>query len=180
MFSAAKYFIRPCRRFARNQSGHAAVEFGLVALPFFLLLLGLGELGLIGFAQTSLDHAVAETARQIRTGQAQMSNQSATQMRDQVCDEMDNFGNLDCDSNLFLDVDTFASFVTISNSSPLSGGNLDSSGFGYNPGVSSSIVVVRAYYKWHVLTPIFQDVFANMNGGDRLLVSTMMFRNEPY
>lgn len=180
MFSVAKTISRTLRRFRRDESGHAAVEFGLVALPFFLLMLGLGELGLIGFAQTSLDHAATEVSRQIRTGQAQTGGTSYTQMKTMLCNEMDNLGNLDCNSNLFLDVDTFASFVAVSNTSPLSGGNLNQSGFGYNPGVSSSIVVVRAYYKWHVLTPIFQEVFANMNGGDRLLVSTLMFRNEPY
>jgi Flp pilus assembly protein TadG len=180
MFSVAKFISRSCRRFKRDQSGNAAVEFGLVALPFFLLLLGLGELGLIGFAQTSLDHAATEVARQIRTGQSQMGGQSQTQIKAMLCDEMNNLVNLSCDENLFLDVDTFASFVTVSNTSPISGGTLNTSGFGYNPGVSSSIVVVRAYYKWHVLTPIFQEVFANMNDGDRLLVSTLMFRNEPY
>lgn len=180
MFSVVQFVLRPCRRFKRDESGHAAVEFGLVALPFFLLMLGLGELGLIGFAQTSLDHSASEVARQIRTGQAQSGNQSYAQMKSMLCDEMDNLGNLDCNANLFLDVDTFASFVNVTNTSPINGGNLDQSGFGYSPGVASSIVVVRAYYKWHVLTPIFQEVFANMGGGDRLLVSTMMFRNEPY
>jgi Flp pilus assembly protein TadG len=180
MFSVAKFVIRQGRRFKRDRSGHAAVEFGLVALPFFMLLLGLGELGLIGFAQTSLDHSATEVARQIRTGQSQMAGQSYSQMKQMLCDEMTSLVSLDCDANLFLDVDTFASFVTVSNTSPLSGGSLNQGGFGYNPGVSSSIVVVRAYYRWHVLTPIFQEVFANMNGGDRLLVSTLMFRNEPY
>jgi Flp pilus assembly protein TadG len=180
MFSVAKVFIRSCRRFKRNKSGHAAVEFGLVAGPFFLLLLGLGEVGLIGFAQTSLDHAAAEVSRRIRTGQSQAANESYTQVKDMLCDELDGLGNFNCDENLYLDVDTFASFVSVSNASPLSGGNLNESGFGYNPGVASSIVVVRAYYRWHVLTPLFRDVFANMTGGDRLLVSTIMFRNEPF
>jgi hypothetical protein len=31
-----------------------------------------------------------------------------------------------------------------------------------------------------VLTPFFQGVFQNVNGGDRILVSTIMFRNEPF
>src|SRR5262245_34179857 len=140
MFSLAKFVARPLRRFKRSESGHAAVEFGLVALPFFLLMFGLGELGLIGFAQTSLDHAVTEVSRGIRTGQTQAASQSYQDVKDRLCEEMDNLGNLDCDENLFLDVDTFASFVNVNNTSPISNGNVDQSGFGYAPGTASSIV----------------------------------------
>ena len=63
---------------------------------------------------------------------------------------------------------------------PFDDGEFDDSGFGYQPGQPSSIVVVRAYYRWHVMTPMFQQVFQNINGGERVLISTMMFRNEPY
>ena len=40
--------------------------------------------------------------------------------------------------------------------------------------------VVRAFYRWHVMTPLFQPVFSNVSNGERVLVSTMMFRNEPF
>jgi hypothetical protein len=30
------------------------------------------------------------------------------------------------------------------------------------------------------MTPLFESVFQNISGGERILVSTMMFRNEPY
>ena len=53
-------------------------------------------------------------------------------------------------------------------------------GFGYTPGNASDIVVVRAYYRWKILTPLFEPIFQNVNGGHRILVSTLMFRNEPY
>jgi hypothetical protein len=39
---------------------------------------------------------------------------------------------------------------------------------------------VRAYYRWQILTPLFASVFQNVSGGERILVSTMMFRDEPY
>lgn len=181
MLSLPKIHSKRLRRFGRSTSGAAAVEFGLVAPWFFLLLFGLGEVGLMGFAQTSLDHAVSDVSRRIRTGQSQGANESYQTVKDALCAEMNNLGNLDCTTNLFLDVDTFASYVDVTNTSPISGGALNTSGFGYTPGASSSIVVVRAYYQWHVLTPFFQGVFGNVgNGQDRLLVSTMMFRNEPY
>ncbi len=180
MFGVAKFVPAAMRRFRRDRSGQAMVEFGLVALPFFLLMFGLAEIGLIGFAQTSLDHAVSDTVRRIRTGESQGAGETYTQVQTTLCNEMTQLMALTCDGNLFLDVDTFASFVTVSNTSPISGGNLNTGSFGFSPGTASGIVVVRAYYRWHVLTPVFQGVFANVSGGDRVLVSTMMFRNEPF
>lgn len=186
MFARVKSFAKSLRHLRRDESGHAAVEFGLVALPFFLLMFGLGELGLIGFAQTSLDHAATEVSRRIRTGQAQSTGQSYQDIKDMLCDEMSNFGTLDCDTSLFLDVDTFDSYVNVSNNNPIENSELNTDDFGYSPGAASSIVVVRAFYRWRVLTPVFQGVFANLNDPisghrtDRLLATTLMFRNEPY
>lgn len=180
MFGAGKPFARALKRFARDERGHAAVEFGLVAMPFFMLTFGLAEIAMIGFAQTSMDHAVAEVARSIRTGQAQGSNLSATQVNAELCTQTSAFIALDCTTNLFLDVDSFASFVNVSNASPIRNGDLDTSGFGYCPGAPSTIVVVRAYYRWQVMTPFFQSVFSNLPGGKRLLSSSIMFRNEPF
>lgn len=30
------------------------------------------------------------------------------------------------------------------------------------------------------MTPLFEPIFQNIAGGERILVSTMMFRNEPF
>jgi Flp pilus assembly protein TadG len=181
MITRALKTLRIFGRFARAKRGSAAVEFAMVAMPFFLLTIGLAEISMIGFAQTSLDLGVSEVARQIRTGQAQMGGLGQGEIQDQICGEINNFVVLECDGNLFLDVDRFDSFVDASNSgSPLANGEFDDSGFGYTPGAPSDIVVVRAYYRWQVLTPLFEPVFQNISGGERILVSTMMFRNEPY
>jgi Flp pilus assembly protein TadG len=172
--------MRAVARFARAKRGSAAVEFSMLALPFFVLTFGVAEVAMIGLAQTTLDHAMSETSRGIRTGAKQQGNVSYIQVQQELCAEMRTLMTINCSNNLFLDVDTFASFVSVQNNSPISNGNFSQAQFGYNPGTSSSIVVVRAYYRWHVLTPFFQGVFQNVNGGDRILVSTIMFRNEPY
>ncbi len=169
-------------RFGRATRGAAAVEFGLVAVPFFLLMFGVGEVSMMGLAQTSLDYAVNETARRIRTGEAQTSGSSYTDMQTQICNGMNRFMVLSCSGNLYLDVNHYASFTDAANgqTNPIQNNQFQSNGFGYNPGVSSEIVVVRAYYRWQVITPLFQPIFQSISGGDRILVSTMMFRNEPY
>lgn len=180
MSDAAGLIAKAMRRFGRDRSGSAAVEFGLVAIPFFLLMVGLAEVTLIGFTQTTLDHAVTETARQIRTGEAQLGSVTQTEIENQLCDEMNDLLPVTCTGSLFLDVDSFDSFVDVENETPLVGGVLQTDDFGYDPGAASSIVVVRAYYRWGIITPLFEGVFANAEGGDRVLVSTMMFRNEPF
>ena len=167
------------KRFLRAREGATAVEFGLLALPFFLLTFGLAEVALIGFAQTSLDYAVSETARQIRTGQAQNAAATADQIKAQLCTKLTNLIPMDCNNNLYLDVKAFQSYVSATNTNPVQNGNFDTAGFDFNPGGRNDVVVVRAFYKWQVLTPMFQTVFANV-GTQRVLASSMMFRNEPF
>jgi Flp pilus assembly protein TadG len=181
MFTPLQELRKTLRRFVRARRGSAAVEFAIVVVPFFLLTFGLAEVSMIGFVQTSLDFAVSETARQIRTGEAQMNGVSQGEIEEQLCEEITSFVVLTCGGNLFLDVDRFDSFVDASNaSSPIQNGEFQDSGFGYTPGAASDIVVVRAYYRWQIMTPLFENVFSNVSGGERILISTMMFRNEPY
>jgi hypothetical protein len=181
MFKPPNPKINAFGRFARARSGVAAVEFSLVILPFFLLTFGVAEIGMIGFAQTSLDFAVSEIGRDIRTGEAQLGGLSEDQIENLLCDDINQFLVVDCDANLFIDVARFDSFVDAAAvESPIADNDFDASGLGYDPGEPSDIVVVRAFYRWHVMTPLFENVFSNIINGDRLLVSTMMFRNEPY
>jgi Flp pilus assembly protein TadG len=174
--------LKTLRRFRRSRSGSAAVEFAVVAMPFFLLTIGMAEIAMMGFAQTSLDFAVSESARQIRTGSAQMSGLDGADIHDQICDEVNRFMFLDCEANLFLDVDRFDSFVDANNAEadPIENEEFQTGGFGYTPGAASDIVVVRVYYRWQILTPMFEPIFQNISSGERILVTTMMFRNEPY
>ena len=182
MFAPLTALKTALRRFARARRGSSAVEFTIVVFPFFLLTFGLAEVAMIGFAQTSLNFAVSEVSRQIRTGQAQMGGVSAGEIEQRLCQEINSFLVMECDGNLYLDVDRFDSFTNASNgaATPIQNGEFQASGFGYAPGNASDIVVVRAYYRWKVMTPLFEPVFSNVSNGERILVSTMMFRNEPF
>lgn len=176
LFSWKKAF----KRFGRSRRGSAAVELAAVLFPFFLLTGGVAEITMIGFAQASLDFAVSETARQIRTGRAQQANMSEEDVKEQLCINMSSFMFLNCGQNLYLDVNRFNSFVDAGiNANPIRNGQFQTGGFGYTPGVGSDIVVVRAYYRWDLMTPFFEQFFSNA-GSQRVIVSTMMFRNEPF
>jgi len=179
----ARQIFKPLtlRRFGKSRSGVAAVEFALIILPFFLLTIALAEVAMIGFAQASLDNGVSRIGRLVRTGQAQDGGMGEAQIKERLCQEMGALLVVDCESNLFLDVNRFASFTAAGqNASPIDDGEFDGAGMAYRDTQASDIVVVRAYYRWQVMTPMFQPVFQNVNGGKRILVSTMMFRNEPF
>ena len=63
---------RRALRFAGDRRGAAAVEFALIALPFFMLLFGKLELGLLFMASTTIESAADTSGRRIRTGVSQV------------------------------------------------------------------------------------------------------------
>lgn len=169
------------RRFGQAREGVAAIEFGLIAVPFFFLTFGLAEVGLMGLAQTSLNFAVSDAGRQIRTGQAQLGGVTYVEVQEEICDGLNAFMALECAGAFYLDVQRFNSFDEINDiEGPISAGVFDDSGFGFEPGVANDYIVVRAYYRWHTITPMFENLLGNVAGGERILASSMMFRNEPY
>ena len=67
------------RGFARDDSGVTAIEFGLLALPFFSILGAILETSLVFLSGQVLESAVQDTSRLIRTGQAQVASVTAAQ-----------------------------------------------------------------------------------------------------
>jgi Flp pilus assembly protein TadG len=65
IFSAL--LLRVPRRFGRARDGATAVEFGLVAPLFFLIIAGLVEFGMFIWNKHSLEFAVEETGRSVMT-----------------------------------------------------------------------------------------------------------------
>ena len=74
------------RRFRRDEEGVAAVEFAMVAFPFFFLLTTIIEASLFFFAGQMLESAVDRVGRDIRTGQLGPET-TVTQMKAAVCIE---------------------------------------------------------------------------------------------
>jgi Flp pilus assembly protein TadG len=165
--------------FGENNRGVAAVEFALIATPFFFLIFGLLEICVLFIMSSILEHGVNEAARSIRTGQMQENGFEQVAFKNAVCAEL--FDLLDCDAKLRFDVKTFDSFADSSNPSVLDGaGDLDDADFEFSPGDANDVVVVRVFYEWDLITPILSAPLANMSGSRRLLQATVAFRNEPF
>ena len=166
------------RRFVREQDGAAAIEFGLVAVPFLALTFAIMETALVFFSGQTLEAAAAASARLIMTGQAQAAGFTATSFKQAVCNQI--FGLFDCANGVFVDVKTYTSFAAINTTPPVTNGQLDSSNFTYQPGGPGSIVVVSLYYKWPIYVSLLSDNLQNLSGNYRLLAAVNVFRNEPY
>jgi len=167
---------RALRRFARRQDGVAAIEFGLVALPFLMLIFAIMETALVFFAGQTLETAVADSARLIMTGQAQQQGFNQQAFKDAVCSRV--FGLFDCASGVYVDVKTYTNFADVNMSQPLDANGNFVNDFTYQPGCPGSIVVVRLFYQWPIALSSLG--LSNMSNGKRLLVATSAFRNEPY
>ncbi|MBS0249113.1 MAG: pilus assembly protein [Proteobacteria bacterium] len=184
MFDQIKKYIRnrlrgaTGRRFLKEQNGAAAVEFALVATPFLALTFAIIESALVFYAGQTLEAANADAARLIMTGQAQTGGFSASDFKTQVCNRI--AGLFDCAGGVYVDVKTYNNFSSVSTTSPVANGQLDTSNMGYTPGGPGCIVKVSLYYKWPIYVSLLGNNLSNLNGNYRLLVSTAVFRNEPY
>ncbi|OLF81379.1 pilus assembly protein TadE [Maricaulis sp. W15] len=165
-------------RFCRAHDGATAIEFAMIAAPFFLLLFAMIEIAAVFFTGTVLENAVLESARKIRTGEAQTGGMSQAGFRQEVCNLISTVA--DCD-NLEIDVQVFEDFDTVDQSSPIDeNGALDNSDFGWEPGDAGDIVLVRVFYRWSLMTPNFGGALSNMENNQRLITSATVFRNEPF
>jgi Flp pilus assembly protein TadG len=177
-----RLFRRHARRFVREQDGAAAIEFGLVALPFLALLFAILETALVFFANQTLEVAATDSARLILTGQAQSAGYNQASFKTQVvCNLLKTGVSLfDCENGVQVDVQTYTSFSAVNSTPPVTNGQLDTSKLAYSPGKAGDIVVVRLYYQWPIYVTLLGNKLDNLNGGKRLLVATSVFRNEPF
>ena len=171
---------RPWRDLWKRRDGAAALEFAIVCIPFFWLIFGMAEFGAMSLAQSNLDNALSQVGRQIRTGAAQGTGMTKSDLENRVCTELNRIMTLSCSGSLFLDVDRYNSFANVGNAPPTNNGAIDQGQLNYAPGGPDEVILVRAYYQWKIFTPFFGAIFANMQDGKRLVVSSMLFRNEPF
>ena len=159
---------------------NAAIEFGIVAPVFFILLMGIIENGVIFFAGSTLQYAALEAARYVRTGQASTNATTQAQFRTQICNNITPL--LACDSNLQIDLQSSSTgFSGASYGSPTNAdGSLNSSLSNYSIGTYCQVELLRVFYTWKVLTPGLSVFLTNITGGYHLITATAAFRNEPY
>ncbi len=187
------------RRFMRSKDGAAAIEFAILAIPYFLIVFAIIETFIAYIGEQVVGNAVDTLARELRTGNitdivGHAKFKDRTAFREAFCGEISIL--IKCSATeaakpdkLLLDVRSFNSFKDIPTKVPRMSNDpfaeLDESSMAYSPGGPKTINMLRAYYKWDVITDLIRPYISNVRpGGSRpsyfLIVETAAYQNEDY
>lgn len=179
--------VRTARNFRKSQAGATAVEFAIVATPFFYVLGCTCETGLMLFSEYVLQNSVQDAARLVRTGQVSTSTgattMSAADFKSQICDTVSVI--FDCTSKVTVYVNSATDFqaLTASIADPISIGKRSNGApypVVYTPGGQLKAATVIATYDWDFAFP-FMEFLGNINNSSaRRIYGIAMFRNEPF
>ena len=184
---------RPMRglraRFLAGRDGAAAIEFAILALPFFVMVFASIETFVAFTGEQLLANATDTMARKIRTGQIR-STMSREDFRKAFCEEISIL--MPCSATeaatpdkLFIDVRSFTTYADIPKAVPITDGDLDTTSFKFEPGGKQTINIVRAYYRWDVVTDLVRPMLSSVHSADGtrqnyLMVATAVVQNEDY
>jgi Flp pilus assembly protein TadG len=167
-------FIKRLRRLPGDERAATAVT------PLVFLILASLQLSIIFFAGQVLQSAATTAGREVMTGQVQTAGDTATQYQSAVCAAAPVF--FTC-GNIMVDVESASTYSTLNTGTLTptydSHGNVTNA-WAYSPGGPGDIVIVRVMYNWPVVAAPLLPGLANQSNGDRLLMATSVFKNEPY
>jgi Flp pilus assembly protein TadG len=174
----------PLKRFSAATEGATAIEFALVAVPFFTLIFMLTGFALYFFVTNSLDKGMDTVSRQLRTGQAQKANMTVSGFKTAVCDSAGSW--IDCNkATVFVDRPVSWDQVQQRNCFQPSGALVTNPASGTDliaqySGTADSITLVTICYQWDFAKKIpFISAFQGINGMTKMQTSTAL-RIEPY
>jgi len=170
----ARGLWRALRR-RRRRDGVAAIEFAFVAIPFLILLFAILEIGGLLVLDASLENAMIETNRLIRTGQAQEGGLNQEGFRTAICDRMTIF-EANCADNLFVDVRVVPQFRNQNPPQPSEDGFPQE----FQIGEAGDLILVRVWYRHRLLSPLMQQAVSRFGDGNAIVAVTTAFKNEPF
>lgn len=178
------------RRFRRNQSGLAAVEFALIGPIFVALLLATAEVSLRFYADQVMETATADAARAVLTGHAQNLDLPACPAANPGCSPADRYKShlcsqvpggvlFDC-NKFYVDIRSYQAFDQVQLDNHVDGTGAFVPNMQYNTGGPGDIVVVRVFYEWPTFINLLGFNLSNLANGKHLMVATAAFKNEPF
>lgn len=190
----------PLLRLRRDREGAAALEFAILAVPFMLLMFATFETFFAFSGEQLMANAVETMGRKIRTGeitfgQGKSTDVTEAEFRQMFCDEIAILGmcsetEATTPEKLYLDVRQFASFADMPREVPKVStaefSDLDTSDFAFSPGGANSKNMLRAYYRWQIMTDLMRPYITNIRPTNKpvptdfLIVQTSTFENEDY
>lgn len=185
--TAFKITPRLLRRWKTECSGSTAVEFAVLAVPFFLFILGLIGCAFYFFVTSSIEKGMDQTSRLIRTGEAVTRKMTVNDFKDDICKGAGPW--IDCEKlqifvrsypvgwtglNTTKPQQCVEDGVIVTNPAP--GTDL----IAIYSGTASDVVVVTACYKWNFTAKLPLFNLGNMADGSTMLQTATAFRSEPY
>ena len=185
-----------------DERGTTAVEFGMVATPFFMMLFGIISVGFYFFTTFTLENAVEGAARLIRTGQMQTVTSSGSPatyaypasisavcassdaldvcFKKQVCAHLPTY--VDCANKVRVNVQSFTDFASVTTASCLNGSGalVANSATTFSAGTASQVVLVSACYEWALAGQMPFLKLGHMSNGSALIQAATTFMTEPY
>jgi Flp pilus assembly pilin Flp len=168
--------MKKLRSFSHHIKGATAVEFAIVAAPFFAILLAIIEIAAVFWVNGALIEAVSQPARAVLVGETIDKNRFKTL----ICEKASPL--VECDK-LVIDVRSFKSFAEVGRMplfDPITKQPLPVS---FDPGKGGDIILVRVAYAYPLIVPWFHNIFfdlSNIDNKHRLILATNVFKNEPY
>jgi Flp pilus assembly protein TadG len=178
--------LRSSKNLARCESGATAVEFALVAAPFLALLVAIIQTALVFFAARVLDEVTEEASREILTGQAQQSNMTQSGFASYLCTGSNTsalVSALFTCNKFMINVQNYSSFSSANTGTPtltFNGNGSVANTWSYSTGNPGDIEVVQVMYQWPIVLGPLGFNLSNLSNGNRLLMSTAVFKVEPY
>ncbi len=180
-------------RLLGHAGGASAVEFALVAVPFFALLGAIIQIAFMTWAQENLDFTFQKAARQVFTGQLQTANAGSgataatmlTSIRNSMCGPKSSNGTstvYSC-SGVKVDLKLGTNFSSTTFSAPVDPSTKTwATGFGtnYTCAPPGAIVIATAAVEFPLFFRLWNVGLSSFSDGGVLLQSTAVFRTEPY
>ncbi len=175
--------IKISRRYKDSESGATAIEFAMVAFPFFAMLGVIMETGAMMFTEYGLQAAVQEAARTARTGQAQGGAKTVADFKTLICNNAA-LGS-SCAAKLTVYSNSYSSWAQLAANMPSftniglkDDGTANPNTYKLGAPVCPSSLV--ATYDWTFTMPMM-NYMGNIQGNKaRRLVGFAMFQTEPY
>jgi len=169
----------------RGRRGTTALEFAMLAIPFWMILLGLIELGLDFYVQLALDYAVQEGARKLQTGAANAASSVTIFKTDCLCPIVAPFLNCNQISLNVYPVSTADYYLNAQaggGTIPLSNGTLNTSSWSFSTSGAATPMFMQAIYTSVPVVAGFIPGFAvkSAAGPVHVTSSTIGFINEPF
>lgn len=171
-------------RLRQSEDGTTAIEFAIVAIPFFMFIFGLMGVSSYFFIMTSLEKGMDRESRLIRTGQAQLSNMTVNDFKQGLCQEAGSW--VKC-NKVQIFVQKFANWQDVAPKACVQadGTEVVNTANGNDliaqySGAANDIVLVTTCYKWEFANNIPYLNMGQMRDGSMMMQTATAFRTEPY